>query len=371
MLRKLKVCLLKEGMKVAKAIYNSDGQVLLIKGVILNDKYIDRLKKLGIPAVYIDDGITDVEIYDVIADETRTKALKNIKNMFELKSKSNLAKNMLVSKEVLDSVSDILDELLNKSDIVINLTDIRVYDDYTFAHSVNVCVLALVTGIALGYNQKKLYNLGLGAILHDIGKVMVPKEILNKPNRLMKEEFEVIKKHPSWGYDLLKDKSEINCIVRTIVYQHHERWDGSGYPNRLKGNQIDELAQVVGLVDMYDAVTADRVYRKAMPAYEAFEMIAASGGFLFRFDIVKAFLNHIAAYPVGTWVKLSNGCIALVLETRHGMALCPKVKILFDASNNIIEEYLDLRDVINITIVKVLKESEIERLSIRLKSKQL
>ena len=351
-MRKLGVHLLKEGMKVAKAVYNSNGQIFLNEGIILNNGYIAKLKKLGIPAVYVDDGFIDVKIDDVITDETRIRAVNNVKNIFNVESGSNLAKNIVISKEVLSSVNDILDELLNKSDIVVNLTDIRLYDDYTFAHSVNVCVLALVTGIALGYNRKKLYNLGLGAMLHDIGKVMVPKDVLNKPTKLTKEEFEIIKNHPKWGYELLKDKFEINSIVRAIVYQHHERWDGSGYPRGLKGNQIYELAQVTGLVDMYDAITADRVYRKAMPAHEAFELIAASGDFLFRFDIVKAFLDHIAAYPAGTWVKLSTGEVAIVLETKKGMALRPKVKVLFDSGGNVEKEekYLNLINITGITI---------------------
>ncbi len=176
-MRKVSVDFLQLGMKVARPIYNSNGQVLLNKGVILDCSYIDRLKKLNIPALYIDDGLLpELEVNDVIIDETRIKAIGNIKNMFKKGTGNNLAKSIVVSADVLKSVNDILEELLSKTTTMVNLADIRVSDDYTFAHSVNVCVLSLVTGMALGYNRKKLYNLALGAILHDIGKIRVPNE---------------------------------------------------------------------------------------------------------------------------------------------------------------------------------------------------
>lgn len=359
-MRKLPVDILRPGMKIARTIYNGNGNVLLKKGAILNQSYLKRLKKLDIPAVYIDDGLlAEAEVEDVIADETRLKAVKNIKNVF---SKGIKSKNIIAPAEVLDSVTQIIDELLSNNNLVVNLTDIRTKDNYVFAHSVNVAVLALVTGIALGYNRSKLTSLAVGAMLHDIGKIKVPDEILNKPGKLTEEEFKIIKKHTIWGYEILKANFDVDITACVAAYQHHERYNGEGYPQGLEGEQIHEFAQIIGLVDMYDAITADRVYRKAFPSHEAFEMIAASGNYLFRYDLVKTFLDHVAAYAYGTIVQLNTGEIAVVMETKPGMSLRPKVKVIFDSErrpilNNL---YLDLSTVNNVTITKVIDESELQ-----------
>lgn len=334
-MRKVKTGYLKPGMKVARLVYNSNRQVLLNRGVILNEGYIKRLKELKIPALYIDDGLgLELAVDEIIADETRIKAIGSVKEMFNPKFSNVLAKNIIVPKAVLESVQHIITEVLNKSNTVINLADIRTSDDYTFAHSVNVCVLALVTGRALGYNHQKLYNLAVGAILHDIGKIRVPNEILNKSGKLTWEEFEIIKKHSDWGYEILQSKLDISIASRVAVYQHHERFNGEGYPQGLAGVQIHEFAQIIGLVDMYDAIVADRVYRPGFPAHEAFEMIAGSGDVLFRFEIVKAFLDYVAVYPAGTWVELNTGEQAVVIATQVGLSLRPQINFFLDQMAN-------------------------------------
>ncbi|WP_031513388.1 HD-GYP domain-containing protein [Desulfofalx alkaliphila] len=364
-MRKIGIEFLKEGMKVARPVYNNNGQVLLNAGVLLNKKYISKLKELNIPALYIDDGLLpELEVDDIIAEETRVKAITTVKNIMNKASNCKMSKNIIIPEAVLDSINDILDDLLNNKNIMVNLTDIRSNDDYVFGHSVNVCVLALITGIAMGFPRKKLIDLAVGAILHDIGKMWVPKEILNKPGKLTREEFEVVKKHSEWGYEILRNKANVSIISCAAVYQHHERYNGQGYPQGLVGDQIHELAQIIGLVDMYDAVASNRVYRKAFPAHEAFELIAASGDYLFRYDIVEAFLDHVAAYPAGTLVLLNTGEHAVVVETPVGMSLRPKVKLLYDAEGNPITEkvYINLSEVVNITIKRLLEDDEIAAL---------
>uniref|UniRef100_UPI0030840B6D HD-GYP domain-containing protein n=1 Tax=Desulforadius tongensis TaxID=1216062 RepID=UPI0030840B6D len=355
----------KPGMKLAKSIYDSNGRVLLNKGVVLNENYVQKLKELSIPAVYIDDGLVpELKIDDVIAEETRLNAVCNVKKIFNKDVENNIAKNIIVHPEVFKSVNEIIEDLLSNSDIMVNLNDIRSTDDYVFGHSVNVCVLALITGIALGYERKRLYNLAVGAMLHDIGKIKVPKEILNKPGKLTADEFEIIKKHSQWGFEILKSNPNISITSRVAAYQHHERFNGQGYPQGLSGNEIHEFAQIVGLVDMYDAITANRVYRKAFPPHEAFEMIAGSGDYLFKYDIVKAFLDHVAAYPAGTFVQMNTGEIAVVMGTDKGMSLRPRLKILYDALGKPLKQplYLNLAEVTDKVITRVLEEYEIESL---------
>ncbi|RYD05065.1 hypothetical protein N752_10865 [Desulforamulus aquiferis] len=348
-------------MRVGRAIRNSNGQVLLNAGVVLNDKYIKRLALLGIPALYIEDGfLPDIQIDDVISEETRMKAITQVKNLLHAHSKS-LGGNVHDNTSINLTVNDIIDQLLTNAQLIVNLIDIRTMDDYVFAHSVNVCVLALMTGISLGYERPKLFHLGMGALLHDIGKIYVPKEILDKPGSLTEEEYAMVKKHPEMGNKILSNSPYVSSLSKMVVFQHHERFCGQGYPNGLKDTEIHEFAQITGMVDMYDALTADRCYRKAFPPHEAFEMIAGSGDFLFSYSIIQPFLSNIAAYPAGTVVELSTGEMAVVMKTSKGYSLYPRVRILYDAQkrplSNITEiELLDYRSVV---ISRVIQEPDV------------
>ncbi|MEG6616407.1 HD-GYP domain-containing protein [Peptococcaceae bacterium 1198_IL3148] len=361
-MRRIVIDNIKAGMCVARPVYNSDGQILLNKGVILNSRYIQRLKEFNIIAIYIDDGLLpELEVDDVITDETRIKAVINIKKILAKQTDHNIGNNIIVPTAVIESVNDIMDELLSTHNIMVNLTDIRNSDDYVFYHSVNVCVLAIITGIALGYDRRRLKDLAVGAMLHDIGKIKVPKEILNKPGRLTSEEFAVIKKHSQWGYEMLKTNFNVSAISCVAAYQHHERYNGEGYPQGLEGDQIHEFSQIVGLVDMYDAITADRVYRQAFPPNEAYEMIAGTGDYFFRYDIVKAFLDHVAAYPVGTIVELNTGERGIVVSTKMGFSLRPKIKLLYDSDGQPILNctYLDLAESTNTVVTRILRGDEL------------
>lgn len=360
-MRRVSIDNLKPGMRVGRAVRNSNGQVLLNVGVILNEKYIKRLVLLGIPALYIeDDFLPDINIDDVISEQTRFKAISQVKNLLQAHTKS-LGGSRHDNANINSTVNEIIDQLLTNTHLIVNLIDIRTMDDYIFAHSVNVCVLALMTGVSLGYERPKLVHLGMGALLHDIGKIYVPKEILDKPGSLTDDEYNMVKKHPEIGSKLLSKNPRVSSLSKMVVHQHHERYCGQGYPQGLKDSEIHEFAQITGMVDMYDALTADRVYRKAFPTHEAFEMISASGDYLFSYSIVQPFLSNIAAYPAGTLVELSSGEIAVVMSTAKGISLYPKVRILYDAQkkplSNIIEiELLDYRSVV---ISRVLKETEI------------
>lgn len=145
-----------------------------------------------------------------------------------------------------------------------------------------------------------------------LGKVKIPDEILNKPGRLTDEEFSTIKMHTTYGYKLIFDAKGLDKIHALVALQHHESYDGSGYPLGIKDDKFIEYAQIISIADKFDALTADRVYRKSFPPYEAYEMCAASGNYLFKKHIVDAFLYNIAAYPSGSLVEINNGCIAVV-----------------------------------------------------------
>ncbi|GAB6181859.1 HD-GYP domain-containing protein [Desulfotomaculum defluvii] len=372
-MRRLSMDFIKPGMKVGRPIRNSSGQILLNAGVVLSEKYISRLKLLGLHSLYIDDGLLpDIQVDDVIPEETRVKAIQQVKSLLQAHSKS-MGGDISDTSKIYPTINDIIDQLLDNTKLIVELVDIRTMDDYVFAHSVNVCVLALMTGISLGFERPKLFHLGMGALLHDIGKIFVPKNILDKPGRLTEEEYAEVKKHPAYGLDILSKNPHVSSLSRMVVYQHHERYNGEGYPQNLKDSEIHQFAQITGMVDMYDALTANRVYRGAFPPHEAYEMIAGSGNYLFDFNIIQPFLSNIAAYPAGTIVELSSGEIAVVVSTKKGFSLYPKVRLLINRDKNSFQETveIDLLECRNVTICKVVNDIDFSKLGQELKNKSL
>lgn len=365
-MRRIAITALSPGMKVGHPVYNSRGEILINRGVTLNKNYINGLSKLGIPALYIiDDNLPEFPVEDVIDEKSRVAAVKLVRKILTNQKKSNSPLDKVLVSEARSTISNIIDQLLENSSMLVNMVDIRSLDDYLFGHSVNVCVLSLLTGIALGYDRGRLMNLGMGALMHDMGKTLIPAQILNKPGSLTDTEFNVISKHPEYGYTILANNSAyIKKITALVALQHHERYNGEGYPRGLSGGRIHEFSQIVGIADVYDAMTADRIYRKAHPPYEAYEMLAASGDFLFDFKLVRAFLSNIAAYPAGSLVKLSSNETALVVETPKGVSLYPKIKVILDCDGKRLSEPvdIDLSRQNSLTIVKLLEYEELEAL---------
>ncbi|WZL72104.1 HD-GYP domain-containing protein [Clostridiaceae bacterium 35-E11] len=351
---KLNVEFLKSGMMLAKSIVSSDGQVLLQEGVRLKENYIAKLIELGISEIYIDiDEVTNVAIQDVIQEQTRITA----QNIMRQTMNAVYMGEHLHAQRILQLVSNILDDLLSNKDIMVNLSDIKAVDDYTFSHSVNVCVLSLITGIAMNYNKTQLKDLGVGAILHDIGKVAIPQEILNKPGSLTNEEYYIIQKHTELGYEILKDYAEIHSTSAIVALTHHERYDGKGYPFGKKAKEIHEFSRIVNIADVYDALTSDRVYKKKILPHQAVEYLTAMGNHQFDYDMVKKFILHVACYPVGTVVFLSTGVKAVVVEVHRNYPNRPKVRCLWDRDGNAYKQNLeiDLAQVPSVTIVEVLE----------------
>ncbi|MGI6555010.1 MAG: HD-GYP domain-containing protein [Bacillota bacterium] len=361
-MQKLPISLLKPGMKVARTVYNTDGQVLLAAGMMLNVKFISRLRMLGIISVYVEDSLMGgVEVYDVIAEDTRLQARKAIKRLHSEASRAVRSGNepVIDDEQVSETINNIIEDLLSSDDLIVNLSDIRVADDYTFAHSVNTCVLALLTGVSLGFSKSRLHTLGLGTILHDIGKIKVPSEILNKPGNFSQEEYKEIQKHPLYGFEMLRKNQSISLTAAHVAYEHHERYNGEGYPRGLKGNHIHIFARIAGMVDVFDALVSDRVYRKGYLPHDAIEMITGSGNYYFDYDIVKAFIKNVAAYPVGTIVELSTGELAIVIRTPRGCSHRPDVRtfVLKDGIPKITGE-ISLSSETRILIKRVISEEE-------------
>lgn len=354
-MRKISVEKVREGMLLAKTIFSLDGNILLNAGIKMKESYINKFRELGISEIYIDDNISsDIVIEDVISDETRFEARMAVKKAMD----SMVHSNSMDVKPVRNVVGKIVEELLSVQDAVINLQDIKTLDSYTFAHSANVCVLSTITGISMGYDALKLKELALGALLHDIGKTKIPNEILNKPEQLTPEEYEVIKKHTKYGYEILKQSGDISAYTSYIALTHHEKFNGEGYPLGLKGKEIHEFSRIVSIADVYDAMTSDRVYRKKINISEAVEYLISLGNYQFDYDIVRKMIEHISIYPLGTYVSLSTGEIAIVVDTNKKYPNRPVIRLVRDANGGFYESFkeIDLTSYNNIVITDVLDD---------------
>ena len=200
---------LRQGMKIGQTLYGRNEERLLIAGTMLTEKYIKSIGSMKISGLYIDDDISkDIEIENVITDELRKETLKGVKSLFVSAENNPNAVNI---GGISSKVDNIVDELIQHRHMLVNMVDLKVFDDYTYSHSVNVAVLAIIIGITTGLNRKELTKLGLGALLHDIGKVFIDKEIVNKPGKLTDEEFTNIKMHSKLGYDYVRGQIPIAC----------------------------------------------------------------------------------------------------------------------------------------------------------------
>lgn len=326
-MRRVNIDSVRNDAKLARTIFNSEGGVLLTKGVTINESYIYRLREYGINEIYIDDLMSSgITVTDVVEDKTRKDSEVLVKKTMLNYSFSD----SLDVEAVKRTVNKIIDELLSNRDIIYNLAEIRKVDDYTFEHSVNVCILSLITGIGLGFNIDRLRELGTGALLHDIGKLFIPKSILLKPTHLTVDEFETIKKHTVLGYDALKNSGKVNLTTAYIAFGHHERYDGSGYPLQLKSDNIQIYARIVAVADVYDALTSDRVYRKRLKPCEVYEYITSLSINHFDPKVIDSFVKYVTVYPVGTGVMLNTKERALVVRNNRHTPTRPVIRIVND-----------------------------------------
>lgn len=351
------------GAVIAKDILDIDGRMLVSNGTIVRDEFIQRLRNLGINEVYIksdnrefnqqdffqqkfskhefiqkeDDIKKGLHIDDIIYEKTRVQAQMQVKKVMVrlgTMGHTNITKINII-------VEDIIQQLLSKKDIVLTLSKLRSIDDYTYEHSVNVCVLSLVVGVDLFLDKDSLRSLGTGAILHDIGKVGISEDILKKPSKLSYDEFEEIKKHTELGYDILT-KTNVPEESAEIALCHHEKFDGSGYPKKIRGSKIPLFARIVAVSDVYDAISNDRVYRKKISPDKAFKLIIRSENAHFDTEVMEKFVNHLNLYPTGTGVILNTNHKAIVIGQNKLLPESPIIRLFRKEKNDIKNLYVDV-----------------------------
>lgn len=330
-MRKIRVSNCKPGMILGKAIFYNGTVILLESGTELTLSYIDRLSNLGITEIYIEDDISeDIIIHDVVREETRLEAIEFIKNTMN----SFSSESFQYSIEVTSVVNKIVDDILALDDIIVNLMDIKTWDGYTFSHSVNVCILSIITGVKLDICYDELKELGVGALLHDIGKIMIPHEILQKKAALTESEYEIIKKHSLFGYNILKSMPHISEESARVALEHHERYDGNGYPNGLRMEEIHIYSRIVAITDMFDALTSDRIYRKKIHTNQAIDYLTVIAAPSLDFRVLCCFAKVIPPFPVGTGIMLNTGEKGIVIQLNENFPTRPIIRIVFDKAGS-------------------------------------
>jgi putative nucleotidyltransferase with HDIG domain len=322
----------KAGLELAKTIDDANGNVLLAEGYKLTDTIISRMQRSGLFAIYVKDAYSSGLIEDKgIPFELKQKALKELKQSFSSLHKGGEL-NARISQEHLKGFKNIIDtvlqELTSNPRALSLVTSLQVYDNYVYNHSFNVMTYALQLGLAVGLNQKYLELLGIGALLHDVGKMIIPIEILNKPGKLTPEEFELVKTHTTEGFEYLRKHHTISLIASHLAFQHHEKLDGSGYPRGLKGVEIHPLAKILAVADVFDAVTSSRSYRTAILPHKGLEILYAGTGTHFDKNLVELFRRAVVLYPVGVTVILQTGEVCIVVDNNAGYPERPIVRII-------------------------------------------
>lgn len=332
-------------MVLAQTIYNNNESSALTRGTALTARYIDHLRKM--------DGLTSVTVMsangcldilpppDIVQDATRAAAVNCVQSFYTRLDSITPAD----TKQLERTIDMLLDDVMNRGENLVQLTDIRMYDSYTFAHCVNVAILAAMLGMLCEkYSYNELKTLTLGAILHDIGKMDIPPAVLNKRERLTDEEFQLVRKHAAFGARRIRslaDKLPHANLVEAIAYSHHEHVDGRGYPRHLNAKSIHPFAKITAIADVYDALTNERPYKRAYAPHLAYKIMTSLSEGQFDLDLLRLFFDNVAIYPVGTVMKTRLG-YAVVLRSAFRHTRTPLIRVFADRGGHRMSHYADL-----------------------------
>lgn len=330
-------------MVIDQAIIDRAGRVLVARKSVMDDYTIEALMKMGVPGIYIREGEEDPEeekqktpklseamqkkyeqcrVEDPakvqLSESVRARVSEGIKYLYQdVRSENFTQATRTITDELMQAIDD-------NAAIAVDIGALKVSDEYTFKHSVDVATLSMVVAKRYGFDKQQVYDIGISGLLHDIGKSQIPNELLNKAGRLTDEEFAIMKQHPVFGYRILQDKKDLSNDIKLGVLQHHEKINGKGYPLGVQQKQINIYAQIISVLDIYDALVTERPYKKPFSPRDAVEMIMSMTGEL-DITVMRCFLESVILYPVGSDVALSNGETARVIENIPLSVLRPKV----------------------------------------------
>lgn len=355
---------LRPGMYV-EDVFNDTGVLLYSANTLINGYHqIEVLRRQGVFSVYISiQKGADAEAGSEI--ESTPEESQEKEPVFHAYSSEQFKKAALIHKRTIDLVKDtmkaartgrmfsislltqvveeMVEGIFEDPDVHMALCHLKSYSSRIYVHSVNVAVIGSALAGAMGYKKNQIIDAGVGILLHDIGKIRIPEKLLAKSGMYTHQELEYIRKHPLFGIEIVDRKGfNIPEIARVIISQHHERWNGSGFPHGLKGNKIDELAIICAIADIYDNLTTGDLYRKACLPQEALAIIFQGSDEEYPRKIVELFTKLLGIYPVGSFVKLETGEMGLVTRINRQTLLFPHVLVLFDSNGIKVESPFSL-----------------------------
>ncbi|WP_316676287.1 HD-GYP domain-containing protein [uncultured Tolumonas sp.] len=354
---------IKLGMFVI-AVTKQKGDIHFKPGMVSSEATCRSLQSMGVLEVKIDltrskhqqetllenpesNLAPEEQVQEIMTPTEKKESRKQAQKLYaEAKILQTKLLDALKNGEVVDiapleaMADEMVDSIFKNPDAMIFLSRIREKDTYLMEHSLNVGMLLANFGRYLKLSRQTIKDLLVGGLLHDTGKVMVPDEILHKPGRLTPDEFVIMKKHVEYSVQFLDKAEGISSIMRTVAANHHERLDGLGYPRGLKGLELCLISRISTIVDVFDALTADRCYKKGMQATQAFHILLQGAGTQFDETLVKQFIKCMGIYPIGSLVKLKTGKLALVIESNTETPLQPVVKIIYSTTG---QHYLDVK----------------------------
>lgn len=324
-MRYIKIKDLQPGMILAQPLLNKKGDIFLARNVLVSRFMVQRIREEQYRGAYIYDKLSKgINPKNQLPTDVQLKTMCALKDM-------DIDRCAYLSGEILDS-------LKHSDNISMNINSLAAYDGPTYMHSLNVAMYAGTFGLLYGMKYERVSKLIAAALLHDIGKTKVPEDILNKPGRLSEEEFAEIKKHPQYGYNMLKDMVNISPLVRVPILEHHENYDGSGYPRGLVDKETHIFSKIIHICDVYDAMLSKRCYKDAINPWEVIDFIIAHRNIMFNGVLVDFFMQSLIPYPEGMLVKLSDGRTAVVASQNKGFPQSPVVRDMRGNVVNLVHE---------------------------------
>jgi len=359
-MQRLAIDCLRPEMVCAVNVADHDGRLLIRADQPLQESHIDAMRELGYESAYVNlPGLLEFGPVDnFISRPLRAEAIGLMNQVYQ----EFVAKPEISPEPIRDLASRLVDEIILNRQRLFQFVDLRTSENYLTAHVVNVTVLAVLIGLKMEYTAAKLQEMAIGTLLMDVGEMLIPVEILKKRTRLTPEEMDRIKQHPENGMDGLRKKlNSLSATSRQVAYQHHESFDGKGYPRGCSGEAIHEYARIASVADMFDALASDRPFRHYYLPHEAAAILQALSGRLLDPGIIPLMLPRVAYYPLGSLVQVDSGEIGEVEALNAADPLRPQVRLLMDPWKKRIKE----KDTMNLgrtqsrKIVKVFKDQEI------------